>query len=89
MPFDQHWLLACVAPRALLGPRLGYYRRGGRHGLSAYDWAWALDFAERAFMHPDFVDSVDCVDCVDRPPCGGRRPRWRPETSLELNRARW
>ena len=96
MPFDQHWLLACVAPRALLvegfdedwfdtkgeylacraaspawellgqpglpaggfppdfdvslvGPRLGYYRRGGRHGLSAYDWAWALDFAERAF----------------------------------------
>ena len=46
MPFDQHWLLACVAPRALLGPRLGYYRRGGRHGLSAYDWAWALDFAD-------------------------------------------
>lgn len=96
MPFDQHWLLACVAPRALLvegfnnpwfdpkgeflscraaspawelhglpglppgefpppydtsrvGPRLGYVRRGGAHGLSALDWAWALDFAERAF----------------------------------------
>lgn len=96
MPFDQHWLLACVAPRALLvegfnnpwfdpkgeflscraassawelhglpglphgdfphsydlsriGPMLGYVRRGGPHGLSAMDWAWALDFAERAF----------------------------------------
>lgn len=96
MPFDQHWLLAAVAPRALLvegfgepwfdpkgeflscgaaspawellgapglpsgnfpapydtariGPRLGYVRRGGAHGLSALDWAWALDFAERAF----------------------------------------
>ena len=80
MPFDQHWLLACVAPRALLGPRLGYYRRGGRHGLSAYDWAWALDFAERAFLHPDFVDSVDCVDCVDRPRRGGgNRPRQTTE----------
>ena len=32
-----------------LPPRLGYVRRGGRHGLSAYDWAWTLDFAERAF----------------------------------------
>ena len=99
MPFDQHWLLACVAPRALLvqgfdeawfdtrgeflacraaspawellglpglppgdfpadfdeslvGSRLGYVRRGGRHGLSAYDWAWTLDFAERAFRRP-------------------------------------
>ena len=96
LPFDQHWLLACVAPRALLvegfgypwfdtkgeflacraaspawellgrpglpagdfpepfdtsriGPRLGYVRRGGAHGLSAIDWAWALDFAKRAF----------------------------------------
>lgn len=92
LPFDQHWLLACVAPRALLvegfgnpwfdakgeflscraaspawalhgvpglpdggfpepydtslvGPRLGYVRRGGAHGLSALDWHWALDFA--------------------------------------------
>ena len=96
MPFDQHWLLACVAPRPLLvqgfnapwfdtkgeflacraaspawellgkpglppgdfpapfdetriGPYLGYVRRGGQHGLSAHDWAWTLDFAERAF----------------------------------------
>ena len=95
LPFDQHWLLACVAPRALLvegfgypwfdargeflacraassawelnglpglpagdfpepfdesriGPRLGYVRRGGAHGLSAIDWNWALDFASRA-----------------------------------------
>ena len=96
MPFDQHWLLACVAPRALLvegfnrewfdtrgeylacraaspaweflgqpglpeggfppnfdtslvGPRLGYVRRGGDHGLSAYDWLWLLDFADKVF----------------------------------------
>lgn len=97
MPFDQHWLLACVAPRALLiegfcekwfdtrgeylacraaspawellglpglpvggfpdtfdksliGPLLGYVRRGGEHGISGYDWLWALDFAEGAFQ---------------------------------------
>ena len=96
MPFDQHWLLACVAPRALLvegfnqdwfdtrgewlacraaspawkllglpglpegdfpapwdrslvGPRLGYVRRGGEHGLSVPDWLWALDFADGVF----------------------------------------
>ncbi len=96
LPFDQHLLLACVAPRALLvegfdeawfdtkgeylacqaaspvweflglpglpaegfppdfstscvGPRLGYVRRGGAHGLSAHDWLWLLDFACRAF----------------------------------------
>ena len=96
LPFDQHWLLACVAPRALLvqgfdedwfdargeflacraaspawellglpglppgdfpddfdesriGPRLGYVRRGGRHGLSAYDWNWTLNFAAAHF----------------------------------------
>ncbi|MBQ7721440.1 MAG: hypothetical protein IJT64_00875 [Kiritimatiellae bacterium] len=94
MPFDQHWLLACVAPRALLvegfgeawfdakgeflacraaspawelhglpgmppgdfpkawdesfiGQSLGYVWRGGLHGLSAYDWNWMIDFAER------------------------------------------
>ena len=98
LPFDQHWLLACVAPRALLvegfgyqwfdargeflacraassawelnglpglpagdfpepfdesriGPRLGYVRRGGAHGLSAIDWNWALDFASRAMAN--------------------------------------
>jgi hypothetical protein len=95
MPFDQHLLLASVAPRALLvegfnepwfdtkgeflacraaspaweflgfpglppgdfpdnfspalvGPRLGYVRRGGAHGLSGHDWLWLLDFADRA-----------------------------------------
>ena len=94
MPFDQHLLLACVAPRNLLlecyhkkwfdpkGERLaaeaaspvwelltgkglgpmpepysedavkppfGYVRRTECHGLSPYDWKWALDFAERCF----------------------------------------
>jgi hypothetical protein len=96
MPFDQHLLLASIAPRALLvegfneewfdargeylacraaspaweflgqpglpegdfppnfdtslvGPRLGYIRRGGNHGFSAYDWLWLLDFADTAF----------------------------------------
>ena len=95
MPFDQHLLLACIAPRALLvegfnhgwfdpkgeflavkaaspvwkflgadalpdgdnpadystelvGKSLGYVRRGGKHGLSAYDWLWLLDFADKA-----------------------------------------
>ena len=95
LSFDQHWLLACVAPRPLLvegygeawfdakgeflacraaspawellghpglppgdfpppwdesfiGPRLGYVRRGGLHGISAYDWNWMLEFAEKA-----------------------------------------
>ena len=95
MRFDQHLLLAAVAPRALLvegfnepwfdtkgeylacraaspawemlghpglppgdfpdefstalvGPRLGYIRRGGAHGLSGLDWHWLLDFASRA-----------------------------------------
>lgn len=95
MKFDQHLLLAAIAPRALLvegfnhpwfdakgewlacraassaweflgqpglpegefpsefdtsrlGKRLGYVRRGGDHGLSAYDWRWLLDFADGA-----------------------------------------
>ena len=99
-PFDQHLLLACVAPRALLlecyhkkwfdpkgewlaaraaspvwemltgkglgggpsapdewpepysdsaaRPPFGYVRRTECHGLSPYDWKWALDFADRA-----------------------------------------
>ena len=93
MPFDQHLLLACVAPRALLvegfnepwfdtkgeflavkaaspvwekfcktglpkvewpdnfdtsaiGPSLGYVRRSEKHGHSAQDWTWMLDFAD-------------------------------------------
>ena len=96
MPFDQHLLLACVAPRALLlegydkkwfdprgewlaakaaspvweflkgkgiglddwpepyddvavRPPFGYVRRTEDHGLSPYDWKWALDFADRVF----------------------------------------
>ena len=96
MPFDQHMLLACVAPRALLvegfdegwfdtkgeflsvqaaspvwellgkeglpkvewpadyettaiGSTLGYVRRSEEHGLSAYDWTWMMDFADRVF----------------------------------------
>ena len=94
MPFDQHLLLACVAPRALLiegfnkpwfdtkgeflalqaaspvwtflgekglpavawpasydtsaiGPRVGYVRRDQGHGISAIDWHWMLDFADK------------------------------------------
>ena len=54
-------LMACVAPRKLLvegfddpfydtsaiGPRIGYVHRSERHGLSAYDWTWIMDFVER------------------------------------------
>ena len=94
MPFDQHLLLSCVAPRPLLiegfdkpwfdtkgeflslqaaspvwtflgkeglpdvefpddlaleaiGPVIGYYRRPGSHGISAYDWTRKLAFAEK------------------------------------------
>ena len=94
--FDQHLLLACVAPRALLlecyhklwfdpkgeflaakaaspvwefltgkglgldemppeysdcaaRPPFGFVRRTECHGLSPYDWKWALDFADRTF----------------------------------------
>ena len=53
--------MACVAPRKLLvegvddpfydtsaiGPRIGYVHRSERHGLSAYDWTWIMDFVER------------------------------------------
>ena len=38
-----------------VGPRLGYVHRGGAHGQSALDWAWALDFAERAFGKCGFL----------------------------------
>ena len=97
-PFDQHLLLACVAPRALLlecyhkrwfdpkgeflsaqaaspvwellagkglglkemppaysdcavKPPFGYVRRTECHGLSQYDWKWALDFADQVFKN--------------------------------------
>lgn len=96
MPFDQHLLLACVAPRALLvegfdekwydpkgeflsvsaaspvwkkfckaglpdvpmpedfdtsaiGERLGYVHRSEKHGISACDWTWMMDFADKVF----------------------------------------
>ena len=95
MPFDQHLLVSCIAPRPLLvqgfdnpwfdtygeylslkaaspvwtflgapglpdvdwpddydtsaiGERLGYVRRSHAHGLSAQDWTWLLDFADKA-----------------------------------------
>lgn len=93
MTFDQHLLVACIAPRGLLvegfndqwydtkgeflslkaaspvwekfcktglpkvewpddfdtsaiGERLGYVRRKEKHGISAYDWTWMMDFAD-------------------------------------------
>lgn len=96
MPFDQHMLLSCVAPRALLvegfdkgwfdtkgeflsvqaaspvwemlgkeglpqvpwpgdyettaiGSTLGYVHRSEEHGISAYDWTWMMDFADKVF----------------------------------------
>ena len=32
---------------SFIGQSLGYVWRGGLHGLSAYDWNWMIDFAER------------------------------------------
>ena len=104
MKFDQHLLLAAVAPRALLvqgfnqgwfdtkgeylacraaspawrflgkdglpegdfpadydtslvGPSLGYVRRGGGHGISGYDWIWLLDFADGCWQEGNQGDS--------------------------------
>ncbi len=101
MPFDQHLLLASVAPRALLvqgfnepwfdtkgeflslqaaspvwekfcrkglpkvewpvdydtcaiGERLGYVRRSEKHGHSAWDWTWLMDFADNLFDRNNF-----------------------------------
>jgi hypothetical protein len=95
LTFDQHMLLACVAPRALMvqgfgvpwydaegeylamkaaspvwemlkagglpkgefppefctsaiGRNLAYVRRSEAHGLSAHDWMWILDFADKS-----------------------------------------
>ena len=102
LPFDQHLLLACVAPRALLvagfddpwydtkgeylavkaaspvwpllgkdampdvpwpaaydtsaiGRDLGYVRRTEKHGISACDWNWLLDFADGTFGNRQFT----------------------------------
>ena len=30
-----------------IGPSLGYVRRTEKHGLSAYDWTWIMDFVEK------------------------------------------
>ena len=32
-----------------VGSRLGYVRRSESHGISAYDWMWMMDFADRVF----------------------------------------
>jgi len=32
-----------------IGPRLGYVRRSEEHGISAFDWLWTMDFADRIF----------------------------------------
>ena len=32
---------------AAIGPRLGYVRRTEKHGLSAIDWTWIMDFSNR------------------------------------------
>ena len=32
-----------------VGSRLGYVRRSENHGISAYDWMWMMDFADRVF----------------------------------------
>ena len=116
MKFDQHLLIAAVAPRALLiegfnsgwfdtvgeylaakaaspaweflgrnglpkgefpenydtsliGESLGYVRRGGQHGISAIDWIWALDFADRALAAGGDTPSPDRLQQLfDEPP---------------------
>jgi len=30
-----------------IGPSVGYVRRSERHGLSAYDWTWIMDFVKK------------------------------------------
>ena len=118
-PFDQHMLLACVAPRALLlecyhkrwfdpkgefiaakaaspawelhglpglrcgddmpaayddcaaKPPFGYVRRTECHGLSPYDWQWALDFADKAWEKvaslPDEYGATPPIDTFPFP----------------------
>ena len=116
MKFDQHLLIAAVAPRALLiegfnsgwfdtvgeylaakaaspaweflgrnglpkgefpenydtsliGESLGYVRRGGQHGISAIDWIWTLDFADRALAAGGDTPSPDRLQQLfDEPP---------------------
>ena len=105
MPFDAHFLMACIAPRRLLvegfdepaydtkgeflaaraaspvwrflggeglppvefpepydtsaiGYDLGYVRRTERHGLSAYDWTWIMDFAGNVKEKPSGTENT-------------------------------
>jgi hypothetical protein len=32
-----------------IGPVLGYVHRSEEHGISAYDWKWTMDFADKVF----------------------------------------
>jgi hypothetical protein len=32
-----------------IGESFGYVRRSEQHGISAHDWMWLLDFADREF----------------------------------------
>ena len=116
MKFDQHLLIAAIAPRALLiegfnsgwfdtvgeylaakaaspaweflgrkglpkgefpenydtsliGESLGYVRRGGQHGISAIDWIWTLNFADRALAANCTTPSPDRLQQLfDEPP---------------------
>jgi len=36
--------------RSAIGMRLGYYRRENLHGISAIDWTYMIDFADRLFF---------------------------------------
>lgn len=36
--------------RSAIGKRLGYYRRENLHGISAIDWTYMIDFADRLFF---------------------------------------
>ena len=43
VPWPDNFDLSAV------GDRLGYVRRSEGHGMSGYDWAWMLDFADSVF----------------------------------------
>ena len=46
---------ACYDTSAI-GARVGYVRRSERHGISAQDWTWTLDFADKVFAGPLWAD---------------------------------
>jgi len=35
--------------KSAIGPYLGYVRRANKHGISALDWTWMMDFADGVF----------------------------------------